>query len=925
MVVHDILLSLVGHTGDVIAVKRDLRSGEVCGYEVSKDIKFISAAEKEVIDRTCILGFYYSSINAFVSMNRERGVTSLGSVHNDNVVGLYVRALCGGLEEVLDGYRGALLKVEQEVLSHKHYPLSKLQYHVSEYLVTFPALLSLIQYVEDCKQGPGLGLHGGQVCDYVYRQSLTGIPSVQTCFRRLLHHCHKVLLSQVSSWLVHGLLTDPYNEFFIQRLKSSSSNSADRAEEQTKLEDEEGEEDEEQEKLAEATFHFKPNLILQERDWDAEYSLRLSMLPSSYIPVPIAKKILFIGRAVCILQHPSISKYGLLSPSEQLSFAQSLHVLREKTLLDIREVDIAIDQVRTVVTRNLWELVVNKADLLGHLTSLKDHLLLARGEFFQCFLDESKILFSNPPGVRGARDMFNGPFSTAASKVGIEEESKFKLLSFRMDSPSFSLTSFHHKDFPKSTVGAGLVCNGSARRVGPCVQLTTWTASQEGAVWYHPRQKVSQGFTTKFCFQANPPPASGKPLGTGKDNLRGYREGFAFALQGDSMQVRAARLAEGERSGAVFGGFNNALVIEFVQMHTPVYNETTNSVTIFSHVSSRTQAGRSADAVTITNLGHTTGNQLPDLFDGSPRTVRIEYTAAPESVSVFFEPHSSPVLSVNINLRRIVPLENGMAWVGFTGATDDDVRHKSNALQLKSWELHETESKASGEDAWKRLRLEYKVDAPLDLVLLRENFDRYNALFQFLLQVKRVQIQLQQAWAPQMALKAYSIEKRAPLMPVLGLRSRMQFLIDNLQFYLQVDVLEVQHQALLQRIEESKDFQEVRKAHSDYLDHLTNHCFLRDRVIYKALSACFETCQDLCRLLEVRRTAATAGEVEMLATAFERHSCNLFLLVSRKTNLAGSTHLAQLIVRIDYNHYFTRLAETLGLKGAHLTGKDIAK
>lgn len=37
-------------------------------------------------------------------------------------------------------------------------------------------------------------------------------------------------------------------------------------------------------------------------EWDNLYTLRLSMLPSSYISAELAQKILFIGKAVKVLQ-----------------------------------------------------------------------------------------------------------------------------------------------------------------------------------------------------------------------------------------------------------------------------------------------------------------------------------------------------------------------------------------------------------------------------------------------------------------------------------------------------------------------------------------------------------------------------------------------------------------------------------------------
>ncbi len=37
-------------------------------------------------------------------------------------------------------------------------------------------------------------------------------------------------------------------------------------------------------------------------EWNAVYTLRISMLPISYFPASLAEKILFIGKAVRVLQ-----------------------------------------------------------------------------------------------------------------------------------------------------------------------------------------------------------------------------------------------------------------------------------------------------------------------------------------------------------------------------------------------------------------------------------------------------------------------------------------------------------------------------------------------------------------------------------------------------------------------------------------------
>lgn len=60
------------------------------------------------------------------------------------------------------------------------------------------------------------------------------------------------------------------------------------------------------------------------------------------------------------------------------------------------------------------------------------------------------------------------------------------------------------------------------------------------------------------------------------------------------------------------------------------------------------------------------------------------------------------------------------------------------------------------------------------------------------------------------------------------LRSHMQFLIDNLQTYLHVDVIESQFKELLDRIDETKDFEVIRSTHETFLTSLLSQVFLMD-------------------------------------------------------------------------------------------------
>lgn len=65
-------------------------------------------------------------------------------------------------------------------------------------------------------------------------------------------------------------------------------------------------------------------------------------------------------------------------------------------------------------------------------------------------------------------------------------------------------------------------------------------------------------------------------------------------------------------------------------------------------------------------------------------------------------------------------------------------------------------------------------------------YDRYNRLFRFLLAVKRAQIDIQHCWTLQMQYKQKPSNQEE--VAKWQLRTHMAFLVDNLQYYLQVRI-----------------------------------------------------------------------------------------------------------------------------------------
>ncbi|XP_065836885.1 gamma-tubulin complex component 4-like [Oscarella lobularis] len=208
--------------------------------------------------------------------------------------------------------------------------------------------------------------------------------------------------------------------------------------------------------------------------------------------------------------------------------------------------------------------------------------------------------------------------------------------------------------------------------------------------------------------------------------------------------------------------------------------------------------------------------------------------------------------------------------------------------------------------SWDLLGMECTVSWPLHILFTPSALKKYGSLFKFLLRVRRVQMSLQRAWAQQMSLKcAERVDAR--LGGLWNLRNRMAFLIDNLQYYLQVNVLESQYSSLLSKIEDTKDFEVVCLAHDAYLSAIQEHAFLLMRPIARSLNEILDLSLQLCTLLSyglqlTERDLAQAGKI---GKAFERQSSLLFKILCSVQTRQSSSHLAQFLLKIDYNFFFS--------------------
>eukprot|EP01135_Chromosphaera_perkinsii_P004803 Nk52_evm34s296 gene=Nk52_evmTU34s296 len=523
---HDLLFALSGHPGNVFMDQGNC-------FETNRDFHVLCESEREQIDEMLQVGFYYRQLNLFVEENlnrslltgtnenienrepgdsnggnnaktsmgkdgsyEDKGEASLTGVDLKDCAlqsGVYLRGLCVGVDEQLDKYRSVLVEAERTILKDPKMPLSYLRSITEEYRVLFIALYELLS---DMKRRR---LRGCQILSLLYEKLQTGVPYVKQAMEEIVFVCNGVMYKQLGSWMVYGTLHDESGEFFIAH--SSWGKQKNEEEEKGKEKNLSGvggggggvgpvQSSVMLNQSNGSVISSQLGSLGRDNDgptklnWTNILSLRLEYLPS-YIPVRVAEKILFIGKALCALK----SEGKPLSGSSSLDYNQGfcLPAEDEKTVLSIvnslrkcpkfsvLSFETSIDKVKKLVSVHLWNLVVKHEGFLFHIETIRDFFLLAKGELFLSFIDSSKHILQGQPSKHSETEL-NSIFKRIARTLLYANTSESRELAITMENLEVKDSNdterdLSNRDIANRKVASALKFSGSNSYSGSCLSF----------------------------------------------------------------------------------------------------------------------------------------------------------------------------------------------------------------------------------------------------------------------------------------------------------------------------------------------------------------------------------------------------------------------------------------------------------------------
>ena len=693
-------------------------------------------------------------------------------------IGVYTKALCAGLDSIFDDYRRLICDIEIH-LDGKELPLSSLQLICEPYYGMFMALIATVYtYASQSFPGPSvLNL----LQDGINRYS--GLASA-AC-KRLFNTCYQTLWNHLAAWLQFGML-DSFNEFFITDAEYMNADLS---------------------------------------DWFSQLSIRIDHLPSCCISYEVALNVLFIGRAIKILNPISEPSKRLIPLHDLQTLSATIKKLAESEM-NSNQIKVEIRGVHRCVMAHLWNFIKDQSNLLGYISEMKNFFLLSHGDLFSLFIQETSKLMTRPPAAHAEKDINEGAFVSALQQMGLDGSESAK---FRLKLHPSQLDHNYAKIKNDSAVlqlKEDLNFCGSAIFMHESIRIVSCTKSQTGAVWTSDQFQVDQGFRIAFQF-----------------SMSHFASGFAFVLQNDSPWTL------GESGiGLGYSGIRACLAIEFDCHYNPKSEANEQHVSVhtnwYDRNSSNEKFAIAAFSCPSKLNDDTTRNVVIELKNGILH-IKMDHTEQ-------MDKGMKSIISVSFDIFKLRP-EAGRMWFGLTGSSMCShvtvAEDETSGIFLYSLSFQDFASEDSlSVDPWRRLGMNCKIKSPLPLIFHSQALARYDTLFRFLFTVKRVQFHLQSAWIILMQNVKFMKEMQIERL-LLGLRARMQFLIDNLQFYLQVDAIEVEYTKMCIALEKATDFESGRRCHDVFLSTLIRDSFLLSKPLHRGFENIFNSCMQLCQLI----------------------------------------------------------------------------
>ncbi|XP_035678118.1 gamma-tubulin complex component 6-like [Branchiostoma floridae] len=226
--------------------------------------------------------------------------------------------------------------------------------------------------------------------------------------------------------------------------------------------------------------------------------------------------------------------------------------------------------------------------------------------------------------------------------------------------------------------------------------------------------------------------------------------------------------------------------------------------------------------------------------------------------------------------------------------------------------------KLNAHDTLDCLELRYKVDWPLNIVITDTTINKYNKIFSFMLQLKRISWVLKDIW---FHLKRCAITNRAgnssQYRQLQLFRHEMQHFVGVMQGYVSNQIIHVSWQEFCKELRENvHSLDELHQRHAEYLNKAIFRSLLSRKAgpVMKVITDIFtvilkfriQLVSHSWQFDETRNEAIHLAYPNMASSfhAFQKYSEFLYRVVKKLVARGYQPHLEDFLLRLSFNNYY---------------------
>ncbi|XP_076059068.1 gamma-tubulin complex component 2-like isoform X2 [Oratosquilla oratoria] len=221
--------------------------------------------------------------------------------------------------------------------------------------------------------------------------------------------------------------------------------------------------------------------------------------------------------------------------------------------------------------------------------------------------------------------------------------------------------------------------------------------------------------------------------------------------------------------------------------------------------------------------------------------------------------------------------------------------------------------------------LNYHVTWPVSLVLDKKSIACYQMIFRHLFFCKYVERLLCRVWLSNKVAKSFPLSASRTYASAFTLRQRMLNFIQNIEYYMMIEVIERNWQSFIAKMKNVENVDEVMLCHSNFLNSVLKDCMLTSPELLRIVSKMMAICVSFANFIlspepDTSIHEANHEESESFEQTIARFDLQftgmLVTLVGSISDLGRDEYndgLVNVLHRLDCNNFYTKKSEGLNV------------